>query len=190
MSCPAGHKLPNMTPTGQCTPIYCGAVEGGLLPPAKKARKARKTLAASNEQTAERVSSEQVVAQSAEERMLEEEAANPLNRAASSLARRQEFFKVPQGLSGDEAEKYADTKLINLLPDAVAELEYRLKLGDDDQRWSAARQVFESTGRGKKDIPAGGASPIIILNGSGITQLPWSTKKSVVEGEVVSNESK
>lgn len=72
-------------------------------------------------------------------------------------------------------EEWADKKMVQMLKTAVAEVDARLRWGDDDQRWEAAQQVLSSTGRKSRENGIGGAAPIIIINGSGTggVDLPW-----------------
>lgn len=192
MSCPKGHALPHDTERGQCTPIYCAdnTAKVSAAPLTKNGRPRSDKKRLTKIQTAE------VVAVLTGSTSIEDAARTAANEQlavhAGKLIARQTFLKVPQGLTDAAAEEWADKKLINLLPDAIAEAEYRLKLGDDDQRWSAAKQILESTGRGKKEAMNGGASPLVIINMGAGSKLPWSTKPvggELVEGGVV-NEKK
>lgn len=169
MNCPKGHKLPNTAAYGQCTPLYCGEEkdETASIGKVKKVRKPKATKAAPQEAPTE-------VALTVPDFEI---------RAARG---RQDFVKMPQGLEGAAAEAWADTKMVNLTPLALAELEYQLVLGDNDERWRAAKQVLESTGRGKKEQSGAGVSPILIINGAALVK-PWSPKAKVeiTEGEIV-----
>ncbi len=99
-------------------------------------------------------------------------------------------LKVPTNLSADEAEKWADSELVSLLPRAVGELKGRLLHGDTKERWEAAKQVLESTGRGKSEKAVSSTPSIIIQLGGNAEQVnlyPWrkgSTNAQVVDGEV------
>jgi hypothetical protein len=90
--------------------------------------------------------------------------------------------EVPDGISGEEAEKWADARLVKNLPVAVAEIEFNLRYGDDAQRERAAQKVLDATGRGKGEKGNTGTSPILIVNMGGGLSLPWRTEK-VVDGE-------
>ena len=66
------------------------------------------------------------------------------------------------------------TKLVELTPLAVAELEYQLRRGDDKQRAEMAKEVLDRSGFGKKEGGNIAASPILIVNAvGGKIELPW-----------------
>lgn len=165
--CPKGHKLPNRTKTGECTPLFCGAssnvkASGDLKKPPPTREKATALAAAPD-----LADGEQAV-----------ESAR-LVRAQAREKTRREFLNVPSGLAGADAEEYVERKLSELAPIAVAELEYRLRLGSDDQRYDAALKALEATGHGKKE-KGGGAPQVIIIGGDSssaksiMSQLPWN----------------
>lgn len=89
-------------------------------------------------------------------------------RAAASM--RRELVPVPV-LPTDEIESYVDKKAVDLLPDAVAEVEYQLKYGDDKQRLEAAHDVLDMNGRRKRE-GLGNNTQTIVLN-LGNAKLPW-----------------
>lgn len=82
---------------------------------------------------------------------------------------------VPEGLEGAAAEEWADKKLVDLLPAAVADVEWDLKYGDDAERQAARKQILDATGRGKREQGGGGSQPIIMLVGAGVGPgaQPW-----------------
>ncbi len=100
------------------------------------------------------------------------------NLAKASLEKRLALAGVPKDLTGAAAEDFAVKKQLENLPVAVAEAEYRLKYGDDDQRWEAAKWFADATGHGKKETGQGGGSAVIIIQGMGTAggQLPWMQK--------------
>lgn len=172
MNCPKGHKLPNTAEFGQCTPLYCGGDKDDTASIGKvkkaKARKVRKVPPTEGALTLPDNNEDEI--------------------AVRSARSRQDFVKMPQDLEGAAAEAWADAKMVNLTPLALAELEYQLVLGDNDERWRAAKQVLESTGRGKKEQSVNGASPILIINGAALIK-PWSKEKPAIitEGEIVND---
>lgn len=196
--CPAGHPLPHETSKGQCTPVRCAEGKKPAKPattPAdevqakvkRAARKMRTDVAEVAEEAAatphddvrELVpalggSHEDVALQSASAEHAEH--VGKLGRSAGRLAARRAFLKVPTGLTGADAEAYADKKLVDLLPFAVAEYEYQLLFGDEGQRERAAAKILDATGRGKREASAQANSPIIIVNAggnAGVQSLPW-----------------
>lgn len=186
LRCPRNHKLPHKTPSGECTPVYCAAVTRGQSKEWRSGAEARTTS------TTKKVKAEvkslivadeaRAAAQVAEEPALAEEI------EATRLMKQQHRFKmdaleIPHGLEGEEAEQFADKRLVKLLPAAIGELEWMLKFGDEKQRQDAAKQVMDSTGRGKREL-AGASTPSIIINLSPGMSLPWRAGAQVVEAPV------
>jgi hypothetical protein len=101
-----------------------------------------------------------------------------IRRAKGRLRAQHKALNVPQGLTGKAAEDWADKKAVELLPFAMAELEYQLSFGDNKQRAEAAKEVREMTGRGKRD-GSGGGGPTIILVGSSDGQNPFLKRVDV-----------
>jgi hypothetical protein len=159
--CPAGHRLPHRTDLGRCTALYCAGYQ-------KRVKENGKVTKVRQAEIQTLLAPEPV-----EDVQTEEKAA--ITRMDSRRMARREYFGAPTKLQGADAEEWGDKKLVELVPEAVAELEYQLKLGDDEQRFRAAKQVLDSTGRGKREVGAGGSSPIIMLVGAGPgpVQAPW-----------------
>lgn len=112
-------------------------------------------------------------------------AATSLAKRVGKWAARSALMKTPSGLSGAEAEEWADKNLNEALPEAVAELRYQLRYGDDKQRMDAARDVLDATGKRRKDGGVSGGATIIVNVGT----LPWEKKREkVTDGEVTRRE--
>lgn len=205
MKCPQGHELPHETPTGQCTPLYCGVdgvLDDGTKPNGKKiVRKKRAKAQIDPPKMAEPapVKAMTVPQRRGLETKLQSEVDNALQedevgrqaameaavdavrgsigRAGSGLgsyAVRQAFLKTPKGMSNEEAEVWAQSKSLELLPTALGEVEFRLKFGDDDQRYEAAKDVLDMNGMRKRDAINSGGNTIILNLGAGGT--PWAKK--------------
>jgi hypothetical protein len=156
LRCPKGHELPRRTSRGECTPIYCAGGARGRLPKDMTGIVTAKLDAAIP----------------AEARRGVEE--DRLAMAQSRLAARKKYLKVPEGLTGADAEAYVTRKMVDLSPLAAAELEFELTLGDDKARAEAARDVLDRTGFGKREGGHVAAGPILIINaGGGTLELPW-----------------
>lgn len=155
--------MPYLTETGSCTPLYCAAevtpVEVQEAPEPMALVPAPAVDVAVQAEAVER---------------------RTLGAASGRLQARKAFLKVPEGMGGAEAEAWADSKLVSLLPLAVAEKEYQLLYGDDEQRSKAADRILEATGRGKRDGSGGANQPLIVLVGQGVMAPPWSSKARVV----------
>lgn len=115
-----------------------------------------------------------------------------LGKAAHAVGRdlaRRKLLGFPEGkLEGADAEEWADKKIVEMLPLAVAELEFQLKYGDDEQRAKAANKVLDATGRGKRENGAGAVAPIIMIQSGAAFQLPWVKDVKTVESIVVPNQ--
>lgn len=154
--CPEGHRLPHHTGKGQCTGAYCADPES------------KRTLTSTERKT------EDVLVQAEHD---DPDAAESTRIALAERRLKVKLQKlgVPDTEDTAAIEEWADAKMIQMLKTAVAEVDARLRWGNDDERWEAAQQVLSSTGRKARDGGMGGAAPIIIINGSGGggENLPW-----------------
>jgi len=81
---------------------------------------------------------------------------------------------VPKGLKGEAATDWAKGKLVDLLPEAVASLQYDLRYGSDKVRSEAADKVLRANGLDKREASPGGGGLIVLNFGStGSTGVPW-----------------
>lgn len=110
-------------------------------------------------------------------------------RQASALAQfRHKHLGTPLDLKGDAAEKWADSQLTELLPLAVAELKDTLMhSGSRKERMEAAKQVLDSTGRGKSERAVQNTPAIVINLGGGANLTPWRTINGEVQRESTSD---
>jgi hypothetical protein len=169
--CPSNHKLPNSTPKGECTPLYCALGTTLDIGKAKKAAKPKETKALpATTKRKERVTTASEEVNDALARMEE--------RLALSKAKRK-HFGLTDGLEGADAEDWADKKLTALLPVAVAELEEQLTLGTPDERFRAATRVLDATGRGKREMLNNSGPSIVIVGAEvkdGQVVVPWAQR--------------
>jgi len=163
--CPHGHKLPHTTAYGNCTPLKCAdrSTSASIV---KRAKGGDAIAVAAAADSAERDEDKKLqLAQRAHEKLMK-------------------FLKIPDGLEGDAAERFADARLSSLLPVAVGILEDQLKHGSRDEKRNAAKQILESNGRGKREAIAASSPPIVIQVSGGGVSLPWRQEKEV-QGQVV-----
>jgi len=158
--CPRWHKIGRVGPEGECTPVFCGGGSKGTRP-----KQATLQDPAFNTNT------------------ITDEEVSP--SAIARLDARHQFLKVPANLEGDAADKFVTGRLASLAPAALAEVEYRLKLGSGDERYDAALEVLDRTGFGKTDKGGVGSSPIIVINAGGNLAPPWSQRAQTVDAQVV-----
>lgn len=115
--------------------------------------------------------------------------------AAGKLGARLAFINDLPHADADEVtiNNWADKKAVSLLPLAIAEKEYMLKFGDDEQREKASDRVLAMNGRHQKDGHLSGGAAIILHMEGGSIQLPYSpevnTKPKLVEGIVRAKKS-
>ncbi len=176
--CPKGHRLPTYTPKGQCTGVYCADESFAVAE-----RKLTKEERAHDTALVESEEADPVAADSLH-----------IHRAERLLAARLKALGITESEDPAEIEAWADKKLLSMLKTAIAEMDGRLRWGDDKERWEAAQQVLSSTGRGKRGEGISGTSPIIIVAGdsNGRISLPWVNRapsiatvdaKALVSGE-------
>ena len=89
-----------------------------------------------------------------------------VDKALVREAIRNKALKVPATLKGGAAEKWADDKLVELLPLAISVYEERLRFGNDEQRFKAAKEVAAATGRGPREA-GGRVGALIIIQTNG-----------------------
>lgn len=209
--CPLGHKLPHKLGAGECTPVRCGAADGPAKKTlTKQLRDAQAgATAAVGDPPSDTSVASPAPAQAASQAVSDDfsdaasAAATPSPEETRALVKKEEellarehqrdklavkrhekwnkFLAVPQNLTGEEAEKWADHKLASLLPQAVATLERMAKYGTEDQQERAAKQILEANGRGKRDAATASTPPIVIQVTGGVS-LPWRQEKTV-EGQ-------
>lgn len=91
-----------------------------------------------------------------------------------ALNHRNVLARVPKGLKGEEAVKWSQDKMVELLPEAVANITWNLRYGTDRQRDEATDRVLRANGMDKKDASATSTSGLIVLNlGSADASVPW-----------------
>lgn len=102
------------------------------------------------------------------------EAINSIGFAVGRHLARRSYLQIPKNLKDDEIESFVTTRALRLLPDAIADVEMRLKYGDDGQRERAAGEVLDMHGMRKKDALNGSGMPSIVINmPTAQGGLPW-----------------
>jgi hypothetical protein len=166
MKCPKGHELPRTVRGGaQCTPLDCADDVKALV------KKGEVPVAI-------------VPSEDSDDEALKERRKIEIRK--TQLAARRGVVELPEGLEGEAAEKWADKKIVELLPLAVSELEYQLKYGSDEQRERATAKVLDANGRGKAEKAVGANQQIIINFPGGQAALPWAQRvdpKKVGDGQ-------
>lgn len=152
LECPEGHALPHKTKKGRCTTEWCA-----LEAPEKVPGELTITGKAFNEPDATALArSEAAEDLKASVQRLETDA----RIAEAHRQVRRKVVGVPTQI--EDPEGYAQAKAVSLLPEAMAEIEYQLKYGDDKQRADMADRVLDMTGNRKRDAIAGGGQTIVL----------------------------
>lgn len=171
--CPKGHAIPHRTNKGNCTPLFCAGSKSGASRAEQKAKK-------------EGLEPTQIVRQGVKELTTQDlgevdelelsETSSRIMKASTRHKARLAFLKVPETFSDPkEREKWVEDKKQELLPLALADVEYSLKLGDQQERERARREVLDMTGHGKREGGGGSTSPLIMLVGvsGNPAENPW-----------------
>jgi hypothetical protein len=89
------------------------------------------------------------------------------------------------GKSEADIKAWADRKALEMLPAALAELNFNLKFGTDKQRAEAVDRVIDMHGLRKREAQAGQHATIILNLGGGkdalAAKLPWLKREEPEE---------
>lgn len=89
--------------------------------------------------------------------------------------KRKALARIPEeALGDDQATEWAKGKLTQMLPEAVAQVQWDLRYGSDKVRSEAAQKVLAANGMDKREAAVTRVTPQIIVNiGTGDTKAPW-----------------
>lgn len=176
-SCKNGHPIgAKNTSGGYCTALHCAYEKLGAAREAKKAVMSRAVevpldmlnfppgykIPRTNK---EKVADAAEAANTHQQVLLEQEAAR---HAALGLTPEQ------MNVKGAEAEKLALQILGDGVADAAAVIMHAVRFGSGKFALDAAQDLLDRTGHGKKEGPAIGNAPMLVINFSG--ELPWARK--------------
>ena len=170
-SCPKKHRIPN---EDGCTTLQCAREKLRMekVNESKRRAIAGRSLVAQAEMTGDRTKLDAFENEQKERDLL--------TYAEARKKLRAEKTGVPSGLKGAEADKWVETEIQNLQPDALAEQKWRLWFGSDDQRDAASRLLLSAGGHGPRDAREGNTAVIILAGVSAGTPKPWSTQVAQV----------
>lgn len=112
----------------------------------------------------------------------ERAAAAPLKMIEPKMApeelayiKRKSLARLPETpLTDDEATELAKSRLTQMLPEAIARIQWDLRYGSDKAQSEAAQKVLAANGMDKREAAITRATPQIIVNiGTGDTKAPW-----------------
>ncbi len=90
------------------------------------------------------------------------------------IQKRFKLAQLPVGLTGDAAQQWSKDKLSDMLPEAVAQLQWDLRKGSDKVRSETADKVIRANGMDKREAVNSDARPAIIVNiTGGSVSAPW-----------------
>lgn len=198
--CPKGHALPHRTNKGLCSPLFCaGSIKG-----AKSTAKPVQPKPAKVKQDALEKAARGELADlgfDIEAAGVEEATAQTTGKIVQAHGRytaRQAYLKVPEFKDARERDTWVENKKMELVPLALANVEYSLKLGDSIERERAGSKILDMTGHGKKDGGSGNSAPLIMLIGAPTTpgQGPWvrridkdGKELPMIEGQIAPKQS-
>ena len=105
--------------------------------------------------------------------VLDADALAKMNPADREFHSRAVLAQLPQNLTGDAATEWAQKKLVDLLPEAVASLQWDLRYGSPKVRSEAADKVLRANGLDKREASQGGGGLIILNLSQTDSNIPW-----------------
>ena len=91
-----------------------------------------------------------------------------------AVYKRAKLAGLKPGLEGEAATEWAQQKLVAMLPEAVAQMQWDLRFGSDKVRAETAQKVLAANGMDKRDAVNAKTAPTIVLNiTNGAVQAPW-----------------
>lgn len=177
MKCPNGHNLPHAENGVDCITSACGAdakplVAGQKIQPPRKQREKIELPIPHGEINRDINKTNKALLKEEKEVMtdnLEQESLEQLEKMRKAIGKyhaRKAWLKPADTskMTPEESKDYVQKKLESLAPEAVARIEYDLKLGDDEASKKAAYEILDRTGFGRKDGGSLPGAPIIIVN--------------------------
>ena len=130
----------------------------------------------------------------------EERSIKPVKEADAGFEEAEVHFQLrarklglPAGMDGDASEKWATKRLDELRAVAVADIEWDLKYGNEQQRREARRDLLDATGMRKKEGGGNIVPSMTIVFGSDVQAPEWlkrAATQQIAEGTVVKKEDK
>lgn len=165
LKCPKGHDLPNPG----CSAIFCKLDNKRAIRKEEKQHiKETKELEVMDFK-AEKIAGESEYNKNGESTNKLDAIMGARSGAEILEARRmvrEELVPVEQITDPAEIEKFAETKRLQLLPRAFAELEYALKYGDDKTRRETALDVLAANGLRNKNEQMNANATVIFMPGA------------------------
>lgn len=96
-----------------------------------------------------------------------------LDPAQAEAEHRLAAARVPAGLKGDEAVKWSQDKMVELLPEAVANIAWNLRFGTAKERAEATDKVLRANGMDRRDSGVQSGGMIVLNLGGTATDIPW-----------------
>jgi hypothetical protein len=91
-----------------------------------------------------------------------------------AFEKRARLVKLPKGLKGEEAAKWAQDKLTALLPEAIASVAFDLRYGGNSQRAAATETILKANGLDRREAaPSNGGLIVLNLGQAAAGQVPW-----------------
>lgn len=171
MKCPNGHDVGAFVGKVACGPDFCGENLQSWNPETTKAPKQQRKK---TELPIPYVEVNKTVRETSKAlkreglpQDLTDEAAAEIERMKKAIGKyeaHRAFLKIPDisKMTTEEAKDWVSKKIDALLPEALARVEYNLKLGDEQAKDKAAYELLDRGGFGRKDGGGLPGAPIII----------------------------
>lgn len=158
MKCPKDHEVGTKWENRVCTELTCAEVAPvGLT---------------SKRETKEKAIAE-MPAQPKGRRLREDEVPEELKARHALFLERARTAGMPASLAGDAAVAWSEAKLVEMLPEAIAALQWDLRYGSAKERGDAVQSVLKANGVAQKEAAVHSAPTIVLQLGDSITDMPF-----------------
>lgn len=96
-----------------------------------------------------------------------------LKVAAELRTTRLKAVRAKKNLSGDEAVEWGKQRLMDMVPEAVADLQFSLKYGTAKERAEARERVLRANGLADKEAPSASGGMVILNLGGSLEDTPF-----------------
>jgi hypothetical protein len=158
LQCPGGHAVGTKWERRACTELTCA--EKPPVPLTSRAdAKAKAIVELPPQPKGRRLSAEEVPAE--------------LKTRHELFLERVKVAGLPATLAGEKAVQWSQEKLTEMLPEAVANIQWDLRYGTAKERADATEAVLKANGVAQKEAAQGSAPTIVFHLGDSIKDVPF-----------------
>ena len=157
-TCPSGHPAGTKWESRTCSEFVCGE----FAPKGLTSKAAAKDLALS-----------EIPAEPKGKRLKAEEVPEALRARHEMFLERAKVAGLPAAIAGDKALEWSQQKLVEMLPEAIASLQWDLRYGSAKERGDAVQSVLKANGVAQKEAAVGSAPTIVLHLGDGDSGFPF-----------------